>query len=41
MWFGSLNAEGRDEDVHYHYDKDKGCGNILHDVQLVVHAFVI
>lgn len=36
-----LDTKGSDEDVDHDYDEDKGCGGIFHDVQLVVHAYII
>lgn len=38
---GPLDPEGCDEDVDDHDDEHKCCGDVLHDVQLVVHAFVV
>lgn len=36
-----MDTKSCDEDVDHDYDEDKGCGEILHDVQLVVHTFII
>lgn len=40
-WRGPLDTKRCDEDVHHNYDENKGCGEVLQDVQLVVHALII
>lgn len=41
LWAGPLNAKCCDEDVDHDDDKDKGCGYVFQDVQLVVLAFIV
>lgn len=38
---GLLDAKGRDEDVDDDYDEDESRGDVLHDVQPVVVAFIV
>lgn len=41
LWVGLLDAKCCDEDVDHDNDKDKSCGYIFQDVQLVVLACII
>lgn len=38
---GLLDAKCCDEDIDYNNDEDECCGDILHNVQLEVHALIV
>lgn len=38
---GLLDTKGRNKDVDYNDDEDECCGDVLHNVQLVVGALIV